>query len=219
LAWGDAAGPPGCTIAHLLSHASGLAPDADRVLAPPATRRIYSNRGIEVAAAALEAAAGMAFTEYVAAGVLEPLGLTGTTLRGSPAYGATGSLEDLLTLGRELLAPSLISIETMSHATRVAFPGLAGVLPGFGRQDPNDWGLGVELRSRKSPHWTGSLNSPATFGHFGRSGSFLWVDPLRSLAVASLSATPFGPWAAEAWPALSDAVITACERGPERRTT
>ncbi|MGH9115744.1 MAG: serine hydrolase domain-containing protein [Acidimicrobiales bacterium] len=214
LAWGDAAGPPGCTVAHLLSHASGLAPDDDRVLAPPATRRIYSNRGIEVAAAALEDAAGMTFAEYLAAGVLEPLGMTGTVLDGSPASGAVGPLEDLLALGRELLAPALIDAGTVAQATRVAFSGLAGVLPGFGQQVPNDWGLGVELRSHKSPHWTGSLNSPATFGHFGRSGSFLWVDPIRSLAVAALSGTPFGPWAVDAWPALSDAVIAACGHRP-----
>src|ERR1700749_1913375 len=37
--------PPGSTLAHLLSHASGLAPDYDQVLWPPARRRVYSNRG------------------------------------------------------------------------------------------------------------------------------------------------------------------------------
>ena len=60
------------------------------------------------------------------------------------------------------------------------FPGLVGVLPGFGRMDPNDWGLGFELRDAKSPHWTGARNSPRTFGHFGGSGTFLWVDPERA---------------------------------------
>ena len=65
----------------------------------------------------------------------------------------------------------------------VQFPGLVGVLPGFGRQEPNDWGLGFELRDGKSPHWTGSRNSPRTFGHFGRSGTFLWVDPEAGLAL------------------------------------
>ena len=59
------------------------------------------------------------------------------------------------------------------------FPGLVGVLPDVGRMDPNDWGLGVELRDAKTPHWTGARNSPRTFGHFGGSGTFLWVDPER----------------------------------------
>jgi CubicO group peptidase (beta-lactamase class C family) len=43
--------------------------------------------------------------------------------------------------------------------------------------DPNDWGLGFELRDTKEPHWTGTRNSPRTYGHFGGSGSFLWLDP------------------------------------------
>ncbi len=87
------------------------------------------------------------------------------------------------------------------------FPGLPGVLPGFGRQDPNDWGLGLELRDAKSPHWTGSRNSPQTFGHFGRSGTFLWVDPVAGLALACLTDLPFGDWAAKAWPLLADSVL------------
>jgi CubicO group peptidase (beta-lactamase class C family) len=112
-----------------------------------------------------------------------------------------------MALGRELLSPTLISAETLATATAVTFPNLAGVLPGFGRQDPNDWGLGFELRDHKAPHWTGTTNSPQTFGHFGRSGSFLWVDPVAGLSCGSLSDRDFGPWAAEAWPALSDAMI------------
>ena len=58
------------------------------------------------------------------------------------------------------------------------FPDLGGVLPGVGRFQPNDWGLGVELKDAKDPHWTGTRNSPGTFGHFGGAGGFLWVDPL-----------------------------------------
>src|ERR671937_495875 len=88
-----------------------------------------------------------------------------------------------------------------------AFPGLVGVLPDIGRMDPNDWGLGFELRDAKSPHWTGARNSKRTFGHFGGSGSFLWVDPEPSLALACLCDLDFGPWALEAWPQLSDDVL------------
>jgi CubicO group peptidase (beta-lactamase class C family) len=89
----------------------------------------------------------------------------------------------------------------------VAFPGLVGVLPGYGRMEPNDWGLGFELRDTKEPHWTGRRNSPRTFGHFGQSGSFLWVDPEAGLACACLSDRRFGDWAKKAWPRLSDAVV------------
>ncbi len=67
----------------------------------------------------------------------------------------------------------------------VAFPGLKGVLPGVGTFDPLDWGLGAELRDGKDPHWTGSRNSPATFGHFGGSGTFVWVDPGLDVALVA----------------------------------
>jgi CubicO group peptidase (beta-lactamase class C family) len=209
--WDDPAGPPGATLAHLLSHSSGVAPDSDAVLAAHGSRRIYSNRGFELVADHIASRAAMPFPDYLYEGVLGPLGLTSTTLAGSPASGASGSLRDLLTLGGELLNPTLVSRESFARATTVAFAGLAGVLPGFGRQVHNDWGLGVEIRDGKVPHWTGSLNSALTFGHFGRSGSFLWVDPGPGLMLASLSDTEFGPWAARAWPALSDAVIQALE--------
>jgi CubicO group peptidase (beta-lactamase class C family) len=86
---------------------------------------------------------------------------------------------------------------------------LKGVLPGVGAFDPLDWGLGFELRDAKTPHWTGERNSPATFGHFGGSGTFVWVDPDAGLALAVLTDREFGPWALEGWPALSDAVLEA----------
>ena len=220
VALSDPAGPPGATVAHLLAHASGLAPDRREPIAPPATRRIYSNAGYEVLGDLLSERASMPFWEYVEGAVFAPLGMTGARLApgASAAHGAEGTLADLLALGAELLAPRVVAPETLSAATMVAFPGLAGVLPGFGRQDPNDWGLGFELRGAKHPHWTGSANSPATFGHFGRSGSFLWIDPEARLACAALSDRAFGPWAADAWPALSDAVLqTAGARAEGRR--
>jgi CubicO group peptidase (beta-lactamase class C family) len=205
----EPAGPPGSTVRHLLAHASGLAPDGDRVLAPPGTRRIYSNGGFELLGGELARRAGMAVGEYVAQAVLVPLGMVGTSLPvgASPASGASGPLADLLRLGQELLRPTLVAPTTIEEATTVAFPGLAGVVPGFGRHDPCDWGLGLELRDAKSPHWTGSRNSAVTFGHFGRAGGFLWVDPVADVVCGSLSDRPFGQWAAEVWPRLSDDVL------------
>ena len=171
------------------------------------TRRQYSNEAFERVAERVAAAAEMPFADYARDAVLEPLGMRATDVTGSPAAGATGPVRDLAALGRELLAPTIVSEATVRDATTVQFPGLGGVLPGYGRQDPNDWGLGFELRDHKQPHWTGSRNSPRTFGHFGRTGTFLWVDPDARVALAVLTDRDFGDWAVDAWPALADAVL------------
>ncbi|HEU4421278.1 MAG TPA: serine hydrolase domain-containing protein, partial [Pilimelia sp.] len=200
------AGPPGSTVRHLLAHASGVAFDDDAVLSRPGRRRIYSNRGFERLATHVADRTGTPFADLMREDVLRPLGMGGTSLDGSPAAGARGPLRDLAALGRELLAPTLVP-GLLPEATRTAFPGLAGILPGFGRQDPNDWGLGFEIRDGKHPHWTGTRNSPRTFGHFGASGTFLWVDPDARLACACLTDRQFGDWAAQRWPELSDQVL------------
>ena len=201
----EPAGLPGATFRHLLAHASGLPFDEGPPVARPGSRRIYSNQGFDVAAALVAERAGMAFAEYFGA-VWEG---TGIVLDGPASSGASGTLHDLLALARELQEPRRIAPETLAEACSVQFPGLEGVLPGFGRQAPNDWGLGLELRDAKSPHWTGARNSPRTFGHFGRSGTFLWVDPDAGLALGFLGDRPFGGWAAEAWPQLADAVLAS----------
>jgi CubicO group peptidase (beta-lactamase class C family) len=203
----EPAGPEGSSVRHLLAHASGLAFDEDASIAPPGRRRIYSNTGIERFADHLAARAGMPFEEYLRMGVLEPLRMAHTELRGSPSHAVWSSVSDLLAFSRELLSPSLISVATLAEATRPHFPDLAGVLPDIGRFDPNPWGLTFEIRDAKDPHWTGRRNSPATFGHFGGSGGFLWVDPEARLATVALTDRDFGPWALEAWPAFSDAVL------------
>ncbi len=204
----EPAGPPGSTVRHLLSHASGLAFDSDAILAQPGARRIYSNRGIEIVADLLAARSGQPFERLLADEVCLPLGMASTRLEGSPAWGAVGPLTDLMNLAVELASPSLIDEDLLAEATSTAFPGLSGVLPGFGRQPDCDWGLGFEIRASKDPHWTGSGNSPRTFGHFGRSGSFLWVDPDAGMACAGLADRDFGDWAKQAWPRLSDDLLT-----------
>jgi len=220
LALDDAAGPPGATVAHLLAHASGLGPDSLEAVADVGTRRIYSNSGYEVLAELLEARAQMPFRAYVHEAVFSPLAMSSARLEpgASAASGAEGALADLLALGAELLSPTLVSPETLAQATAVAFGGLSGVLPGYGFQDPCDWGLGFEIRDAKHPHWTGPRCSQRTFGHFGRSGSFLWVDPVAGVACAALADRPWGPWTS-VWPAFSDAVLATVAAARDLRVT
>ena len=202
----EPAGPPGSTVRHLLAHTSGLPFDSGAPIAQPGRRRIYSNEGFRVLGGHVAKRAEMQFAEYVRAAVVEPLGIS-LDPEGHPGAGMHASLDDVLALGRELLAPRLVAAETHAEMVSVQFPGLDGVLPDFGRYSPLDWGLGVELKGDKSPHWSGSRTSPATFGHFGGSGTFLWVDPERKLACAVLTGREFGDWAKDAWPRLSDAVL------------
>jgi CubicO group peptidase (beta-lactamase class C family) len=210
----------GATVRHLLAHASGLpmsrGQSRRRLVGE---RRIYSNEGYRVLGELVEDAVGVSFPAWLASSVLEPLEMGSTGLQdrkgfaADPAAGAVSTLADLTRFARCLLgrgAP-VISAELFGEATSVQFPGLAGLVPGVGRFDPCDWGLGFELRDDKRPHWMGERRSAASFGHFGASGCFLWVDPEVPLAVAAVTDRGFGDdrWGMATWPAWSDALPAA----------
>lgn len=204
------AGPPGSTVRHLLAHASGLAMHSDHVLAKPGTRRMYSNYGFTVLAQAVEAESGIEFGRYLAEAVCEPLGMATTRLDGgavAAGFGATSTVADLAAFAGDLLRPATVSARLHAEATKVQFPGLDGVLPGYGVQRPNDWGLGFEIRDAKSPHWTGARNSGRTYGHFGQAGGFIWADPDAGLALVALTDRDFGDWALDLWPTISDLAL------------
>lgn len=203
----EPAGPEGSTVRHLLAHTSGLAFDEHRATAAPGTRRLYSNAGFEVLGDHIAKATDIPFAEYLHQAVLEPLGMTATALDGSPAKDGVSTVADLARFAAEVQAPRLLDARTVLEAMSVVHPGLSGILPGYGNQKPNDWGLGFEIRDAKSPHWTGASSSPRTFGHFGQAGTFLWIDPDAGAACVALADRDFGPWAIEAWPPFTDAVL------------
>jgi CubicO group peptidase (beta-lactamase class C family) len=200
-------GPLGSTLRHLLAHTSGLGFEEERARATPGARRIYSNLGIDLAAAYLSAEAGRPFDAELSERVLNPLGMHRTSLAGPPSKGGLAPIGDLARLCQELLQPRTFSTRVVEALSGVAFEGLGGILPGFGRHEDNSWGLGAEVRGVKEPHWTSPNNSPTTFGHFGMSGSLLWVDREAGLACTALSTVDFGSWATHAWPAISSAVL------------
>jgi CubicO group peptidase (beta-lactamase class C family) len=204
------AGPPGSTVRHLLAHAAGYSMQSPELLAKPGQRRVYSNYGFQVLAETVQDASGIEFDLYLAEAVFEPLGMADSTLKGGAegaGFGATSTVADLAAFAGDLLRPKTVSSQMHAEAIDVQFPGLSGVLPGFGAQRPNDWGLGFEIRDAKSPHWTGSSNSSRTYGHFGQSGTFLWVDPDADLALVVLTDRNFGEWTYQYWPAISDEVL------------
>jgi CubicO group peptidase (beta-lactamase class C family) len=201
----EPAGPPGSSVRHLLAHTSGLPFEGTTPIARPGQRRIYSNEGFRVLAGHLAACAQMSFPDYVREAVCAPLEM-GLDPSGDPGSGMSASLAEVLAIGRELLSPRLVADETRDEMTSVQFPGLSGVLPDHGRFDPLDWGLGVQLNTRP-PSWMGTRTSQRTVGHFGGTGTFLWVDPDARVVCAALTTREFGEWAKVAWPRLADSVL------------
>jgi CubicO group peptidase (beta-lactamase class C family) len=207
----DPVGQPGCTLRHVLAHAGGYPFDGTDPITAPERSRIYSNSGIEVAAEHIAVASSMPFSDYLTAAVIEPLGMASATMNGSPAHGARASVDDLVAFVAELQRPQLISPESAIEAVSIQYPSLSGIVPGVGRFAPCPWGLGIEIRGDKSPHWTGTDNSPATFGHFGGAGTMLWVDPRAGRSLIALTDRRFDDWpeAVASWRSLSDTVLSA----------
>jgi CubicO group peptidase (beta-lactamase class C family) len=202
----DPVGPPGSSLWHLLCHAGGWNFDGTAVLAPPGRRRIYSNRGYEEVAAHIERSSGIRFADYLSAAVLDPLGLRATELRGGAAKGAWSTVEDLDRFCAELHRPTLLEPPTVERFRTPQLPDLVGTVPGWGRFDPCPWGLGPELKGAKEPHWMGSTARPECLGHFGGSGSFLWLEPATGIRCVVVGDRPFGEWAVGLWPGFSDRV-------------
>lgn len=194
--------------ADLLAHSAGISPDQPGPMTLPHQRRIYSTAAYELLADHIAARASMPFPDYLHEAVVVPLGLGMRRLEGSAGAGAHASVDDLLLLARAWTEPLLVHESTLARATSPHLGHLSGVLPGFGRQDPNPWGLGPEIRGEKSPHWTSPDNSPWTFGHFGQTGTMLWVDPDAGVTAIALTDRDFGDWATRAWPRFSSDALS-----------
>ena len=188
---------------------SGLPFEGEQVLAAPGTRRIYSNPGFDLLGALLAERTGRPFDEALRDAVLEPLGMTGTGLVDRPSQGLDGPLARPRRVRRASSSarPSLAASRLRRWRRPSAFPGLPGVVPGVGRFDPLRLGPRARAARREVAALDGrratarrrSVTSVARHLPVGRPG--------RGLAVVVLTDRDFGPWALEAWPAFSDAII------------
>lgn len=208
----DEVGQPGCTLRHLLAHAGGYGFDSAEPIIGPGRKRVYSNTGYELIAEHVSNATQFAFADFLNESVFQPLGMNTSELRGSAAKDVICRLDDLAIFLHEIRQPTLIARSTFAESTSSQFLDLDGVVPGFGRFDPCPWGLGPELRGNKQPHWTATRNSSSTYGHFGGSGTFAWVDPVANVACCVLADREFGDWARTHWPKFGDAILTELGR-------
>ena len=208
----DAVGQTDCTLRHLLAHAGGYPFEGSQPIGRPGAKRIYSNTGFDMIAAHVENSTGIAFAEYLDDAVFAPLGMHSSALRGSCAKDVHSCVDDLVQFVNELRSPTLVTRDTLTTTVLPVFPELSGVVPGIGAADPCPWGLGFEIRGHKQPHWTGSRNSSATFGHFGGIGTFLWVDPVADCACVMLAEKEFDDWGMQYWPAFNDSVLASIGR-------
>jgi CubicO group peptidase (beta-lactamase class C family) len=203
--YSEMVGPRGANFANLLSHSSGLGLEEGDPVVPVGTKRVYSNVGVDYAVAKIVGENPPA--EWLDDRVFSPLGMTSCALRGRPAAGVSGSTEDMEKLAIAWLRPDLLAASTRDRMIRPYLPELSGIVPGFGRFTPCPWGIGPEIRGQKS-HWMGEW-PPASFGHFGMSGSLMLVNVDEGIGVVATTTEDFGPWAVALWPAWTSAVRTA----------
>lgn len=196
----------GATVAHLLAHAGGVGFQKGDPERPIEQRRIYSSYGFELLADAISTEAGMSFADYLREAVFEPLGMNDTVLWGSSGHEARSTVADLSLFVYEVLKPTLLAEETVALACTEHFSGLNGVVPGYGMQKPCPWGLGFEIHGAKTPHWLGSDMPSDVVGHFGQSGTYIWIHRPTGRAMVVLTDRPFGQWAKPLWTETNNAI-------------
>lgn len=189
----DLLGPEGATLAHVLSHSSGLGPTREALGARVGIKRIYSTFGYELIVERLGGVA--AFVEQCH----DVLTMTSVASDGTAGGGLVGSLEDLESLAWTWLGHGALTELSVQQMTTTFLPDLGGVVPGFGSFQPCPWALGPQVKGA-SEHWMGARWPAGSFGHFGQSGSLVLIDHERDFAVVALSSREFGPWAVSTWP-------------------
>jgi CubicO group peptidase (beta-lactamase class C family) len=112
--------------------------------------------------------------------------------------------------GRALLAP-----ETVEDMLSTQFGELPGGVEAVTLWDACPWGLGLDVRGTREPHWTGDSLGPRANTHFGSSGTLAWIDRERGLGLVVLASrgSYSGWWMGEGgWADLTAAVLERFSR-------
>jgi CubicO group peptidase (beta-lactamase class C family) len=131
------------------------------------------------------------------------------TVRGYARY-LTCLLAEGRATGGALLAP-----ETVDEMLATQFGELPGGVEAVATWDACPWGLGLDVRGRRKPHWTGDALTATANTHFGSSGTLAWIDRERGVGLVVLASRgSYSGWWANpgGWADLSAAVLEAFSR-------
>jgi CubicO group peptidase (beta-lactamase class C family) len=105
--------------------------------------------------------------------------------------------------------------ETIDELLETQFGELPGEVAGVASWPACGWGLGLDVRGTREPHWTGDALTPTANTHFGSSGTLTFIDRERGIGLVALAnrGTYSGWWSrAGGWADLSAAVVAATAR-------
>lgn len=116
---------------------------------------------------------------------------------GAPWGGLVSTLADLtafaqlmlnkgLNSGKPILSPASVKLSTSSQ-----LEAESDLAEAHRRTRP--WGLGWKLRGPAQTAYFGDFTSPETYGHWGATGTLLWIDPRHNCFVVILSTQPQDP--------------------------
>ena len=92
--------------------------------------------------------------------------------------------------GRRSSAPATSTRQRPSR-----FPGSRACCRASGSSIHSTGGSASSCATPRPRTGRGPRNGPATFGHFGGAGTFIWVDPVLDVALVCLTDRDYGPWA------------------------
>jgi CubicO group peptidase (beta-lactamase class C family) len=111
----------------------------------------------------------------------------------------------------------LLASETVDEMLATQFGELPGGVEAVTLWDACPWGLGLDVRGTREPHWTGDALTPTANTHFGSSGTLAWIDRARGLGLVVLASRgSYSGWwnAPGGWADLSAAVVETFSPAP-----
>ncbi len=114
---------------------------------------------------------------------------------GAPWGGMMASAGDLAVFLHHLLTisagePGILHPNLLNAMTSNQLARMPHIDPAIAHSTP--WGLGWQLNWPTHPRGFGGILPPSAFGHWGATGTLIWVDPVSELYGVILTSAPIG---------------------------